>query len=91
MASGFWKSKARRKGFALSGNHADDRNPMDAVSHTKLACIVHLADLSMVKLEVGIRKNAGLNQSVSESADYLRLDEPALQDLLDAIRASLKK
>ncbi len=70
------------------GHHHD---PISTPEHTKLACIVSLADAMMIRLEVGICKNRNLELEKQAASEFLKLNRDALEGLLVEIRASLTK
>jgi HD-like signal output (HDOD) protein len=56
--------------FAIGFHH----KPVSAPMHTKLACIVSLSNAAMIRLEVGIQKNRGLELEKEVAAEFLKLE-----------------
>jgi len=69
------------------GYHHD---PLSAPNWPKLACIVNLANLFMVFLEIGFEKNKTLALDKQPSAEYLKLDSSVIDVLATEIRAAFQ-
>jgi putative nucleotidyltransferase with HDIG domain len=64
-------------------------NPMSAPNHTTLACIVGIANLLMVVLEIGFEKNRELEVETHPAAVYLDLNKSALDAIAEDVRSTL--
>ncbi len=60
-------------------------DPLAAPVHTKLAAIVNLGNLIMVKREVGFERDGELELAKQPSAEYLGLDEAAMNGLIEEL------
>jgi putative nucleotidyltransferase with HDIG domain len=71
------------------GYHHD---PLSAPNFKQLACIVNLANLFMVSMEIGFEKDKSLDLAKQPSAEQLKLDSSAVDaivsDLITAIQAT---
>lgn len=65
-------------------------SPMAAPTHKQLACIVNLADFFMIWMGIGFEKNKDLALEKQTSAEFLKLNEPALNALATEIESLIK-
>jgi putative nucleotidyltransferase with HDIG domain len=65
-------------------------SPLVAPTHKELACIVNLADFFMIRMEIGFEKNRDLILGKQVSAEFLKLNEPALNTLETEIKSLLQ-
>jgi putative nucleotidyltransferase with HDIG domain len=63
--------------------------PMSAPDHTKLACIVGIANLLMVALEIGFEKDKELEVEAHPAAAYLELTRADLDAIAEEVREAL--
>jgi putative nucleotidyltransferase with HDIG domain len=68
------------------GYHHD---PLSAPRYRQLACIINLANLFMISMEIGFEKDKSLVLEKQPSAEYLNLDGSALNVLAADIQASI--
>lgn len=69
------------------GAHHD---PLSSPNHKTLACIVNLANLMMVSIGVGFQKNGEVALAQQPSAEYLKLNDSALDALIPDIRFAIE-
>ncbi len=65
-------------------------NPLSAASYKPLACIVNLANMLMISMGIGFEKNKDLNLEKQPSAEFLKLNGPALVALASEVRVALQ-
>ena len=65
-------------------------NPASAPSYRPLACIVNLANLFMISIGVGFEKNRAIDLEKQPSAEFLKLNGPALIALTAEIRTTVQ-
>jgi putative nucleotidyltransferase with HDIG domain len=65
-------------------------NPLAAPSYKPLACIANLADLFMISLGIGFKKNKDLVLEKEASAEYLHLNEATLVELAMEIETAIQ-
>ncbi len=68
------------------GCHHD---PLSAPNFTKLACIANLANLAMIVLEIGFEKDKNLDLGAQPSAEVLKLDGKAVEELIAQLRTAV--
>jgi putative nucleotidyltransferase with HDIG domain len=65
--------------------------PMSAPNHSRLACIVNLANLLMISIGVGFEKNSNLELNSQPSADFLRLNKQMLEGLAEEVKKAINE
>ncbi|HYK88153.1 MAG TPA: HDOD domain-containing protein [Acidobacteriota bacterium] len=70
------------------GYHHD---PLSAPKFAKLACVTSLANQMMVFLEIGFEKNPNLKLDGLPEVAHLKLNRPALDSILNEVKASQKQ
>jgi putative nucleotidyltransferase with HDIG domain len=65
-------------------------SPISAPTHKQLACVINLANLFMISMGIGFEKNKGLVLEKQASAEYLKLNEPALVALSSEIKSVIQ-
>jgi len=69
------------------GHHHD---PLSAPNYCQLACIINLANLFMISMEIGFEKDADLDLVKQPASEHLQLNEAALTDLVADIHTGIK-
>ncbi len=65
-------------------------SPLSAPTHKQLSCIVNLANLFMISMGIGFEKNKDMVLEKQPSAEYLKLNEPALVALTAEIKSLIQ-
>ena len=65
-------------------------SPLSAPTYKQLACIINLANLFMISMGIGFEKNKELNLEKQASAEFLKLNEPALTALATEVKSMLQ-
>lgn len=60
-------------------------DPLSAADHTQLACIVSLANSIMARMEIGFEKKRDLDVSAEPAAQFLKLTDQTLNDVVDGV------
>jgi putative nucleotidyltransferase with HDIG domain len=65
-------------------------NPISAPSYRQLACVVNLANLFMIYLEIGFEKDKALDLEKQPATEHLKLNGPAIAALVEETMAGIK-
>jgi len=74
----------------LAGAIGYHHTPLAAPEHIRLACITSLANSAMIFMEIGVERDNTLELWKDPSAEYLRLGQQALAELLAEVRSGFE-
>jgi putative nucleotidyltransferase with HDIG domain len=65
-------------------------NPLSAPSYKQLSCIINLSNLLMISMGIGFEKNKNLVLEKQPSAEFLKLNQVALESLISELQVAIK-